>query len=60
MINRKARKRNRRTEVTRALAERQRKDGAWANEANAFLESEPTIATGWALVGLSYCEPQTK
>ncbi|HZU36920.1 MAG TPA: hypothetical protein VFA18_13460, partial [Gemmataceae bacterium] len=48
-----------RADLTHALAIRQQPDGSWKNEkAPAWLEGKPDLATGYALVALSYCKPR--
>ncbi len=46
-----------RAELIRELAKRQRADGSWANDARRWLEGDPNLATGYALLTLSYCRP---
>lgn len=47
-----------RKELTEALAKRQRPDGSWANEGEPrWMEGDPNLATGFALMALSYCKP---
>jgi squalene-hopene/tetraprenyl-beta-curcumene cyclase len=58
ITDRKNRKRDWRAEITRALSLRQRADGSWANDSTAFFEGDPAMATGWALIALSYCQPK--
>jgi squalene-hopene/tetraprenyl-beta-curcumene cyclase len=60
VTDRKGRTRDWRAELTRALAERQWKDGSWQNESDAFLEGVPDAATSWALIALSHCKPKSK
>ena len=47
-----------RKDLTEALAKRQRPDGSWANTAPNWLEADPNLATGYALLTLSYCRPK--
>jgi squalene-hopene/tetraprenyl-beta-curcumene cyclase len=44
-----------RKDLFAALRERQREDGSWVNKDRAFLENSPDLATGYALLTLSYC-----
>jgi squalene-hopene/tetraprenyl-beta-curcumene cyclase len=53
----KGRKHDWRREITEALAQRQRPDGSWANE-NHWMEADPNLVTGYALMALSYCKPK--
>ncbi len=46
-----------RKDITEALARRQREDGSFANVAN-WLEADPNLDTGYALMALSYCRPK--
>jgi len=49
-----------RRELAESLAARQRPDGAWINEQNPrWLEGDPNLVTGYALLALSYCRPAT-
>ena len=45
-----------RQELTDALAARQQADGSWKNENERWLESDPNLVTGYALLALSHCE----
>jgi squalene-hopene/tetraprenyl-beta-curcumene cyclase len=47
-----------RADITAALAKRQRPDGSWVNE-NHWMEADPNLVTGYALMALSYCRPKT-
>ncbi|MBL9122129.1 MAG: terpene cyclase/mutase family protein [Planctomycetaceae bacterium] len=46
-----------RAELTAALAERQQADGSWLNSNNRWMEGDPNLVTGYALLTLSYCRP---
>lgn len=46
-----------RAELTAALAKRQRPDGSWINEADRWMEGDPNLVTGYALMALAYCKP---
>lgn len=46
-----------RAELVSTLAERQRADGSWVNENDRWLEGDPNLTTGYALLALSYCRP---
>lgn len=48
---------NWRAELVSELIRRQRPDGAWVNKNKRWLESDPNLATGFALLALSYCKP---
>lgn len=47
-----------RAELVAALAKRQRPDGSWVNEADRWMEGDPNLVTGFALMALSYCQPK--
>ncbi len=44
-----------RRELAAALAKRQLADGSWTNDNPRWLEGDPHLATGYALLTLSYC-----
>jgi squalene-hopene/tetraprenyl-beta-curcumene cyclase len=46
---------NWRADIINALAKRQRADGSWAND-NHWMEADPNLVTGYALMALSYCK----
>ena len=46
-----------RAELLAALAQRQQPDGSWLNANNRWMESDPNLVTGYALLTLSYCRP---
>lgn len=45
-----------RAELLAELAKRQQKDGSWLNENSRWLEGDPNLVTGYALLALSYCQ----
>jgi squalene-hopene/tetraprenyl-beta-curcumene cyclase len=47
-----------RAEITAALAKRQRPDGSWVNESTRWMEGDPNLDTGYALMALAYCKPK--
>jgi squalene-hopene/tetraprenyl-beta-curcumene cyclase len=51
---------NWRRDLVEELAKRQRPDGSWVNENDRWLEGDPNLVTGYALLALSYCKPQTQ
>jgi squalene-hopene/tetraprenyl-beta-curcumene cyclase len=46
-----------RADITAALAKRQKADGSWVNEAH-WMEQDPNLVTGYALMALSHCKPK--
>lgn len=51
-------KHNWRADITAALAKRQRPDGSWVNDRDQWMEGDPNLVTGYALLALSYCKPK--
>ena len=49
-------KHNWRNELIAELAKRQRPDGSWANSEQQWMEGDANLATGFALLTLSYCK----
>ncbi len=47
-----------RAELIGELAKRQQPDGSWLNENERWLEGDPNLVTGYALLALSYCKPK--
>jgi squalene-hopene/tetraprenyl-beta-curcumene cyclase len=47
-----------RADIAAALARRQRPDGSWVNETDRWMEGDPNLVTGYALMALSYCKPR--
>lgn len=45
-----------RAELVEHLAERQQPDGSWVNSQPRWLENDPNLVTGYALLALSYCK----
>lgn len=48
-----------RAELISALAKRQRPDGSWVNENNRWLEGDPNLVTGYALLALTHARPKS-
>jgi squalene-hopene/tetraprenyl-beta-curcumene cyclase len=46
-----------RAEITAALAKLQKPDGSWVNDAH-WMESDPNLITGYALMALAHCKPR--
>ncbi len=49
-----------RSELLAALLSRQRPDGSWVNDNSRWLEGEPALVTGYALLTLAYCRPKAE
>ena len=47
-----------RAEISRALTFRQQKDGSWSNNFSTWMEGNPDLDTGYALIALSYTRPK--
>jgi len=47
-----------RADLIRALAERQQPDGSWANPNDRWMEGDPNLVTGYALLALTHCRPK--
>jgi squalene-hopene/tetraprenyl-beta-curcumene cyclase len=47
-----------RRELAEELFSRQKQDGSWINQDSRWMESDPNLATGFALMALSYCRPK--
>jgi len=45
-----------RKDITEALARRQRPDGSWVNDKDQWMEGDPNLVSGYALMALSYCK----
>lgn len=49
-----------RSELVAKLAELQKENGAWINEAERWYEGDPNLATAYGLMALAYCEPEAE
>ena len=49
-----------RAELIAELAARQQPDGSWINTNSRWMEGDPNLVTGYALLSLSYCRPEKK
>ncbi len=49
-----------RGELVAELAGRQQADGSWLNRDTHWMEGDPNLVTGYALLTLSYCRPPSK
>jgi squalene-hopene/tetraprenyl-beta-curcumene cyclase len=57
VVDAKGKKHDWRKDITEALARRQRPDGSWNGDAH-WMEGDPNLVTGYALMALSYCRPK--
>jgi squalene-hopene/tetraprenyl-beta-curcumene cyclase len=57
VVDAKGAKHDWRKDITLALARQQRADGSWINDAH-WMEADPDLVTGYALMALSYCRPK--
>ncbi|MFT3881125.1 MAG: terpene cyclase/mutase family protein [Gemmatales bacterium] len=56
----KGKKHDWRAEITRALINRQKPNGSWANDFGTWMETNPNLCTGYALQTLEICKPKSK
>ena len=49
-----------RKELVAELAARQQPNGSWTNAKSRWLEGDPNLVTGYVLLTLSYCRPDSK
>ena len=49
-----------RRELLATLKSHQNEDGSWVNEQDRWLEGDPNLVTGYALLCLSYCSQQNQ
>jgi len=47
-------------DIVAALAKRQKPDGSWVNDNPRWLEGDPNLDTGYALMALAHCRPARK
>ena len=47
-----------RADITAALAKRQQADGGWVNKTDRWMEGNPLLVTGYALMTLGYTKPK--
>lgn len=45
------------SELRVKLAELQKQDGSWVNETPRWMEGDPNLVAGYALLALAYCQP---
>ena len=49
-----------RADIIAALAKRQKPDGSWVNAKDRWMEGDPNLVTGYALMALAHCKPAAK
>lgn len=49
-----------RLELVHELVQRQRPDGSWLNDTSRWLEGDPNLVTAYALLALSYGQPEKR
>jgi squalene-hopene/tetraprenyl-beta-curcumene cyclase len=49
-----------RADITRALVNRQKRDGSWSNDFPTWMEGDPNLCTGYALQTLAVSRPKSK
>jgi squalene-hopene/tetraprenyl-beta-curcumene cyclase len=54
----KGQKHDWRADITAALAKRQKSDGSFINEKERWMEGDPNMVTGYALLARSHCKPR--
>jgi squalene-hopene/tetraprenyl-beta-curcumene cyclase len=47
-----------RDDLIRQLASTQKENGSWVNESTRWMEGDPNLVTSYALLALSYCQPE--
>jgi squalene-hopene/tetraprenyl-beta-curcumene cyclase len=57
VVDAKNQKHNWRADILGALAKRQQPNGSWTNNSH-WMEADPNLVTGYALMALSYCRPK--
>jgi squalene-hopene/tetraprenyl-beta-curcumene cyclase len=60
VIDAEGKKHDWRADITAALAKRQQKNGSWVNDKDQWMEGDPNLVTGYALLALSFCKPKKK
>lgn len=58
LVDQKGVKHDWRAELRAKLSGQQQPDGSWINENDRWLEGDPNLVTGYALLALSYCRPK--
>jgi squalene-hopene/tetraprenyl-beta-curcumene cyclase len=47
-----------RADITAALAKKQQENGSWVNESDHWMEGDPYVVSGYALMALAHCKPK--
>ena len=55
-VDKRGKRHNWKDDLVAELQRRQRANGAWTNKNARWLESDPNLVTGYALLALSYCK----
>jgi squalene-hopene/tetraprenyl-beta-curcumene cyclase len=58
VVDSEGKKHDWRADITAALAKRQQPNGSWINTNDHWMEGDPQMVTGYALMALSYCKPK--
>ena len=54
----KGKKHDWRADISKALIKRQNKDGSWSNEAKTWIEGNPHLVSGYALMTMAITRPK--
>jgi squalene-hopene/tetraprenyl-beta-curcumene cyclase len=57
VVDARGQKHDWRKDITQALARSQQADGSWSNNTH-WMEADPNLVTGYALMALAYCKPR--
>lgn len=57
IVDAKGNKHDWRADILAALKKRQKEDGSWTNTNDRWMEGDPNLVAGYALMALSYCQP---
>ena len=45
-------------DIFNAILTRQQPDGSWKNSTDRWMEADPYLVTGYAMMALSHCKPK--
>ena len=51
---------NWRAELVEVLADKQKEDGSWINDADRWYEGSPNLCAAYSLLALAYCKPEAE